>query len=87
MFDSGRRIETPAPNPNSLCGTGLQAIEDLADRLRGSGRTLLMCGARDQPAAVMRQAQFHKHIGEQNLCANIEAALARAAELHADQAA
>jgi hypothetical protein len=35
----------------------------------------------------MRQAQFHEHIGERNLCANIEAALARAAELHAALAA
>ena len=71
----------------AIDGTGLRAFEDLSDRLRGSGRTLILCGAREQPAAVMRQAQFHEHIGERNLCANIEAALARAAELHAARAA
>jgi SulP family sulfate permease len=68
----------------AIDGTGLHAFEDLAERLRASGRVLILCGAREQPAAVMRQAQFHEHIGERNLCANIETALARAAELHAD---
>jgi SulP family sulfate permease len=67
----------------AIDGTGLRAFEDLSDRLRASGRTLILCGAREQPAAVMRQAQFHDHIGARNLCPNIEAALARAAELHA----
>jgi sulfate permease, SulP family len=71
----------------AIDGTGLRAIEDLADRLRASGRTLLLCGAREQPAAVMRQAQFHEHLGERNLCANIDTALARAAELQAVRAA
>jgi SulP family sulfate permease len=71
----------------AIDGTGLAAIEDLSDRLRASGRTLLLCGAREQPAAMMRHAQFHKHIGEQNFCADIEAALARAAEVHGAQAA
>jgi SulP family sulfate permease len=67
----------------AIDGTGLRAFEDLADRLRASGRTLLLCGAREQPEAVMRQAQFHEHLGNGNLCANIEIALARAAEIHA----
>jgi SulP family sulfate permease len=70
----------------AIDGTGLRAFEELAERLRSSGRILILCGAREQPAAVMRQAQFHQHIGERNLCPNIEAALARAAELHAPRA-
>lgn len=71
----------------AIDATGVRAFEDLAERLRLSGRTLLLCGAREQPAAVMRQAQFDAHIGDANLCPNIEAALARAAELHAIRAA
>ena len=62
----------------AIDGTGLRGFEDLADRLRASGRTLLFCGARAQPAAVMRQAHFHEHVGERNLCPNIETALVRA---------
>jgi len=71
----------------AIDATGLRAIEDLADRLRSSGRTLIVCGAREQPAAVIKQAQFHEHIGQRNICPNIEAALRRAAEVHATRAA
>jgi SulP family sulfate permease len=71
----------------AIDGTGLRAFEDLADRLRASGRTLILCGAREQPAAVMKQAQFHDHVGDRNICPNIEAALRRAAEIHTARAA
>jgi len=71
----------------AIDGTGLRAFEDLADRLRASGRTLILCGAREQPAAVMKQAQFHTHVGDANICPNIEAALRRAADVHAMLAA
>jgi len=71
----------------AIDGTGLRALEDLADRLHASGRTLILCGARQQPSAVMRQAQFHLHVGERNVCPHIQAALHRAAEVHATKAA
>ena len=71
----------------ALDGTGLQAFEDLADRLRDSGRTLVLCGALEQPAAVMTQARFHEHVGDRNICPNIEAAISRAQEIHAARAA
>jgi SulP family sulfate permease len=71
----------------AIDATGLRAFEDLSDRLRASGRTLVLCGAREQPAAVMKQAQFHHHVGAENICANIEAALRRAAEIQTARAA
>ena len=71
----------------AIDGTGLRALEDLADQLRATGRTLIVCGARDQPAAVMTQAQFHAHLGDENICADITSALRRAAELHGSRAA
>ena len=69
----------------AIDGTGLRAIEDVADHLRAAGRTLILCGARAQPAAVLKQAQFHDHIGDRNICENIDTALRRAAELHDGQ--
>ena len=66
----------------AIDGTGLRALEDLSDRLRATGRTLVLCGARERPPAVVKQAQFHEHVGDHNICANIEAALERAAEIH-----
>ncbi|HJR61233.1 MAG TPA: SulP family inorganic anion transporter [Vicinamibacterales bacterium] len=69
-------------NMTAIDATGLKALEEVADRLHASGRTLLLCGAREQPAAVMKQAEFHQHVGERNICANILVALQRAEELN-----
>ena len=35
----------------AIDATGLHALEVFSDRLRKTGRTLLLCGAREQPAA------------------------------------
>ena len=70
-------------NMTAIDATGLRTLEDLADRLRASGRTLVLCGAREQPSAVMQAAEFHRRIGEANICPNIQAALERAREIHA----
>jgi len=69
-------------NMNALDGTGLRAFEELADTLHESGRELLLCGARRQPAHLMERADFHRHVGPENICANIEEALARAEQVH-----
>ena len=68
-------------NMTAIDSTGIRALEDLADQLARSGRTLLLCGAREQPAALMEAAEFHHHVGKENICPNVEAALARAREL------
>ena len=70
-------------NMTAIDATGLKAIQDVADGLRASGRTLLLCGALPQPAAIMRQAEFHRHVGAENILPSVESALARAAEVHA----
>ena len=44
-------------NMTAIDATGVHALEDLALRLRESGRTLILCGAREQPAALMRAAR------------------------------
>ena len=43
--------------------------------MRASGRTAVFCGAREQPRAVMHQAQFVEHVGATNVCPHVEAAL------------
>jgi SulP family sulfate permease len=69
-------------NMTAIDATGIAALEELADKLQGSGRTMLMCGARPQPAALMREAGFDRHVGAENICENISAALKRAEEIH-----
>ena len=73
-------------NMTALDATGLKALEDVAARVRASGRTAVFCGAREQPRAVMHQAQFIEHVGAKNLCPHVDSALARAADLHAGRA-
>jgi SulP family sulfate permease len=65
-------------NMTAIDGTGLHALEHFADVLHDSGRTLILCGMRDQPARMMERAEFHQHIGDVNLAPTIEAALRRA---------
>jgi len=53
----------------------------MTDRMSADAR-IALCGATPQPAALMQAAEFHQHVGERNICANIEAALQRAEEIH-----
>ena len=72
-------------NMTAIDGTGLHALEHFADVLHDSGRTLLLCGMRDQPARMMERAEFHRHMGDENLVPSVEAAFARASALLARQ--
>jgi SulP family sulfate permease len=69
-------------NMTALDATGLHALEVFAKRLRKSGRTLLLCGARDQPAELLHRADFVEHIGPENILPHIDAALRRAREIN-----
>jgi SulP family sulfate permease len=66
----------------AIDATGLGAIRDLADTLHESGRSLLLCGAREQPSQLMKQAEFERHVGAENICGSIAEALQRAAEVY-----
>jgi len=70
-------------NMTAIDATGLQALENLADVVHQSGRGLILCGAREQPSRLMRQAEFEQHVGPENICASISEALERAKALHA----
>jgi sulfate permease, SulP family len=85
ISDIANQVETLPPvvllrlrNMTAIDATGLQALEDLADAVHSSGRALILCGAREQPAQVMRDAEFEQHVGVENICPNIVAALQRA---------
>jgi SulP family sulfate permease len=68
-------------NMTALDGTGVYALEIFAERLRASGRTLLLCGARDQPAKLLARADFVEEVGRENILPNVQAALARARDI------
>lgn len=70
-------------NMTAIDATGLHALEVLAKRLKNSGRRLLLCGARDQPAQLLKQAEFVALVGTENLLPHVDAALTRAREINA----
>ena len=65
-------------NMTALDATGLFALEEVAKELHATGRTLILCGAREQPAQLIHQAEFEDIIGRENICENVQAALRRA---------
>jgi SulP family sulfate permease len=70
-------------NMTAIDSTGLHALEGLSDRLRKSGRTLVLCGARRQPAAFLDRAEFIEHVGAENVTPHVQAALVRARQIEA----
>jgi sulfate permease, SulP family len=69
-------------NMTAIDATGIAALKDLSDELHKSGRTMLICGAGPQPAALMKEAGFDRHVGAENICENITVALERAETIH-----
>lgn len=89
LQDMTRDVDALAPivvlrlrNMTAIDATGLHALEQFAHRLRASNRTLLMCGARHQPARFLSKAEFVDEIGRDNILPHVEAALERAREVY-----
>ena len=70
-------------NMTALDATGLHALEQLSDRLKKSGRSLILCGAPSQPAELLHQAEFMQHVGADNIVPHVQAALDRARQIRA----
>ena len=68
-------------NMTALDATGLFALEEVARNLQKSGRTLILCGAREQPAQLIHQAEFEEIVGAENICENVQVALQRAEDI------
>ncbi len=68
-------------NMTALDATGLYAIEEVARALQATGRTLILCGAREQPAKLLHEAEFEEVIGKNNICENVQEAVQRAQEV------
>jgi len=68
-------------NMTALDATGLFALEEVARHLHATKRTLILCGAREQPARLIHQAEFEDVVGAENICENVQEALRRAEEV------
>jgi SulP family sulfate permease len=65
-------------NMTAIDATGLFALEEIAKQLHATKRTLILCGAREQPAKMIHQGEFEEVVGRENICANVQDALRRA---------
>jgi SulP family sulfate permease len=74
-------------NMTALDATGLFALEEVAKHLHATKRTLILCGAREQPARLIHQAEFEDVVGAENICENVREALRRAEEVYVRQEA
>lgn len=61
----------------AMDATGLNALEDLYDKLSRKGKHLILSAPHTNPYMVMERAGFIERLGRENVCPHIDAALAR----------
>ncbi len=90
LIDATRHLDAFAPvvivrlrNMTAIDATGVHALEQFAERLRDAGKTLVFCGARDQPRKLLSRTESLKRVGPENFLPHVQAALARAREINA----
>jgi SulP family sulfate permease len=71
----------------AMDATGLNALEDLYEKLHAKGKHLILSGPHTQPLFAMDRAGFLDRLGRENVCAHIDAALGRASEILAQKSA
>jgi SulP family sulfate permease len=69
-------------NMTAIDATGIHAIESFAKRLQASGRSLILCGAMEQPSKLLSGPRFLERVGPENIMPNIQAALDRAKDVY-----
>ena len=71
----------------ALDASGLHALEDFLAYCQRRNITLLLCGVQKQPLKVIRRdSPFMRELHAENICENIDVALARIAELEEEAA-
>jgi SulP family sulfate permease len=71
----------------SIDATGLRALEDLKAKLEHNGTALILSGAHTQTLYALARSGLLERIGEENVVADVGAAVARAQELLAAKSA
>jgi sulfate permease, SulP family len=69
----------------ALDATGLDALEDLMEKLRRDKKELILCAPHSQPLFALTRAGFVDRIGMDNICGDIDNSLARARAILAEK--
>ncbi|HXF11468.1 MAG TPA: SulP family inorganic anion transporter [Desulfuromonadaceae bacterium] len=62
----------------ALDATGIDALEDLQEKLRIDKKALVICGPKSQPLFALTRSGFIDRLGRENICGDLESAIARA---------
>jgi len=65
----------------ALDATGLDALEDLLEKLQKQRKHLILCGPHSQPLFALTRAGYLDRIGVDNVCGDMESSLLRAQEM------
>ncbi len=65
----------------AMDATGLNALEDLCERLHRRHKHVILSGPHTQPLFMMDKAGFLDRLGRENICADLEHSLERAREI------
>ncbi len=66
---------------SAIDATALRSLANVHKLCKKKGITLILSHVNEQPMSVMKKAGFDVQVGEENLCANIDEALERAASI------
>jgi SulP family sulfate permease len=69
----------------ALDATGLDALEDLMEKLRKHKKELILCAPHSQPLFALTRAGFIDRLGMDNICGDIDSSLDRARQIMADK--
>jgi sulfate permease, SulP family len=81
LVDFNHTVIVRLRNMTALDATGIHALGVFARRVHQSGRDIIFCGARRQPADLMMKADFASKVGRKNVLPHVQAALNRAREI------
>jgi SulP family sulfate permease len=65
----------------ALDATGLDALEDLLEKLQKQKKHLILCAPHSQPLFALTRAGFIDRLGMDNICADIDSSLDRACKI------
>ena len=69
----------------ALDATGLDALEDLFEKLQKQKKQLILCAPHSQPLFALTRAGFIDRLGLDNICGDMDASLARARKILAEK--
>ncbi len=88
FWNALRNIERPVPiliirirNVPAIDATGLHVLQDLYKKSLKDNTKLIFSGVMTQPLIVFERSGFLEEVGEENFCASIDGALARAKQI------